>query len=171
MKRNILIFGLIAGIISTIGFLTVGTGNHFDDGMLYGFGSMLLAFSMIFVGIRNYRDKYNGGHISFGKALLCGSGIAFVASTVYVFTWQIDFFFFNHDFIDQYTAYLLEKMKKKGSSVVEIEKFLKEQAEFKVNYQKVWFNALVTYTEILPVGILVALICAAILKKKQVPAS
>ena len=78
MTKNIIIYGLIAGVLVsifmlfTVNYASYCTGNvDYDTSMLIGYASMLVAFSLVFVGIRNYRNKYNGGVISFGK-LRCG---------------------------------------------------------------------------------------------------
>ena len=79
MKKNIIIYGLIAGIVvsilmlSSVNYLSHCEGNvDYDTSKLIGYASMLIAFSLVFVGIRNYRDKYNEGVISFGKAFKIG---------------------------------------------------------------------------------------------------
>jgi hypothetical protein len=69
--------------------------------MLIGYASMLIAFSLVFVGIRNYRDKFNEGVISFGKAFKIGIMIVLIASTMYVVAWLIDYFFFIPDFFNR----------------------------------------------------------------------
>src|SRR5215210_668865 len=91
MKKNILIYGLIAGVIvSVLMLLSMNYISHcegnvdYTTSMVIGYASMLLAFSLVFVGIRNYRDKYNGGVISFGKAFKIGILIVLIASTMYV---------------------------------------------------------------------------------------
>src|ERR1017187_9822075 len=72
--------------------------------MLIGYASMLVALSLVFVGIRNYRDKYNNGVISFGKAFKIGIMIVLIASTIYVVAWLIDYFFFIPDFMEKYSS-------------------------------------------------------------------
>src|SRR3954471_15279643 len=100
MKKNIIVHGIIAGILvsvlmlSSVNYLSHCEGNvDYNTSMLIGYASMLLAFSLVFVGIRNYRDKYHSGVISFGKAFKIGSMIVLIASTMYVVAWLIDYFF------------------------------------------------------------------------------
>src|SRR5215510_3625908 len=109
MKKNIIIHGLIAGaVVSILMLFTVNYISHcegnvdFGTSMLIGYASMLLAFSLVFVGIRNYRNKYNGGVISFGKAFKIGIIIVLIASTIYVVAWLIAYFYFIPDFMDKY---------------------------------------------------------------------
>jgi hypothetical protein len=170
MKKIVLVCGLIAGlIVSAMMLITMAiytsTGN-FENGMIYGYASMLLAFSLIFVGIKNYRDKYNNGIISFGKAFKIGILITLIASTMYVIVWLIDYFYFIPDFGEKYAAHMLEKLKASGASEIEIAKQTKEMASFSTMYKNPFFNALMTYAEIIPVGLIVTLISSLILKKK-----
>ena len=102
MQKNIIIYGFIAGIVVSVlmlfttHYLSLCAGNvDYDTSMLIGYASMLLAFSIVYVGIRNYRDKYNGGVISFGKAFKIGIMMVLIASTIFVAAWLIDYFFFH----------------------------------------------------------------------------
>lgn len=174
MKKNILIYGLIAGIlVSFLMLFSVNTLSHcegsidYDTSMLIGYASMLIAFSLVFVGIRNYRDKYNEGVISFGKAFKTGILIVLIASTIYVAAWLIDYFFFMPDFLDKYSAHTLDQLKAGGASPAEIEQQTKEMADFARMYKNPFFNAMMTYMEILPVGLLVTLTSSLILKRKN----
>ena len=173
MKKNIIIYGLIAGLIvsilmlSSVNYLSHCSGNvDYNTSMLIGYASMLLAFSLVFVGIRNYRDKYNNGIVSFGKAFKLGIMIVLIASTIYVAAWLIDSIFFIPDFMEKFSAHMLDELKASGASQLEIDKQAKEMAEFIVMYKNPFFNALMTYVEILPIGLIVTLISSLILKRK-----
>ena len=173
MKKNVLIYGLISGtIVSIIMLITVNYYSHcegnvdYSTSMLIGYASMLLAFSLVFVGTRNYRDKYNNGIISFGKAFKIGSLIVLIASTMYVVAWLIDYYFFIPDFLEKYSANMLAELKSSGASQAEIDAQIKEMAWFSELYKNPFFNALMTYLEILPVGLVVTLISSLILKRK-----
>jgi hypothetical protein len=173
MTKNILIYGLIAGVIVSILMLTsVNYISHcegnvdYTTSMLIGYAAMLLAFSLVYVGIRNYRNKYNGGVISFGKAFKIGILIVLIASTIYVIAWLIDYFFFIPDFAEKLSANMLAELKASGASQSEIDKETKEMADFARMYKNPFFNAMITYVEILPVGLIVTLISSLILKRK-----
>jgi hypothetical protein len=175
MKRNIIIYGLIAGIVVSIlmlfiaNYLSFCEGNlDYDTSMLIGYASMLIAFSLVFVGIRNYRNKYNGGVISFGKAFKIGILMVLIASTIYVVAWLIDYYFFIPDFAEKYSAHTLDELKASGASQTEIDKQTKEMANFVRMFKNPFFNAMMTYVEILPVGLIVTLISSLILKRKEV---
>jgi hypothetical protein len=89
-----------------------------------------------------------------------------IASTVYVAAWLIDYYFFIPDFGEKYTAHMLDKLKASGATQLEIDKQTKEMAEFSSMYKNPFFNAMMTYVEILPVGLIVTLISSLILKTK-----
>ncbi len=173
MKKNIIIYGFIAGIVvsilmlSTVNYISHCEGRvDYDTSLLIGYASMLIAFSLVFVGIRNYRDKYNDGVISFGKAFKIGITIVLIASTIYVVAWLIDYFFFIPDFLEKYSAHTIDEMKANGASQIEMDNKTQEMASFGKMYKNPFFNAMMTYAEILPVGLLVTIISSLILKRK-----
>jgi hypothetical protein len=173
MKKNILIYGLIAGIIvsvlmiSSITFLGHGDGSvDLNTSLIIGYASMLIALSLVYVGIRNYRDKYNGGVITFGKSFRIGMMIVLVASTLYVVSWMITYYFFMPDFMEKYSAQMLAELRAGGASQAQIDKEAADMANFAKLYKNPFFNALMTYAEILPVGLIVTLISSLILKRK-----
>jgi hypothetical protein len=175
MKKNIIIYGLIAGIIVSILMLfSINYISHVDGkvdyntSLLIGYASMLIAFSLVYVGIRNYRDKYNGGVISFGKAFKIGITIVLIASTIYVVAWLIDYFFFIPDFMEKFSAQELDELKASGASQIEIDKETIKMANMVKMFKNPLFNAMMTYAEILPVGLIVTLISSLILKRKEV---
>src|SRR5206468_3567815 len=107
----------------------------YNTSMLIGYASMFIAFSLVFVGIRNYRNKFNGGVISFGKAFKVGILMVLLASTIYVLAWLIDYFFFFPDFMDKYSAHMLDQLKASGASQAEIDKQAKEMANMATLYK------------------------------------
>jgi predicted permease len=171
MKKTVLICGLIAGLISTslfIGLMLLGKAgdDQFKHGMIYGYTLMILAFSFIFVGTKITRDKYNGGGISFGKAFRVGLYITLIASTIYVIVWLIDYYVFIPDFADKYGAHVLESMRASGATQAEIARQGAANSKFSEMYKNPLFNALITYSEIVPVGLIVSLISAWTLRRK-----
>ena len=89
-----------------------------------------------------------------------------VASTVYVAAWLVDYFYFIPDFMEKYSAHMIDQLKASGASQVEIDKQAEEMATFAVKYKNPFFNAMMTYMEILPVGLVVTLASSLILKRK-----
>lgn len=170
MKKNVIICGVIGGLITTVMMIITTTitlkKGAIDHGAIYGYTSMILAFSLIFVGVKNVRDGYNSGVISFAKAFKIGFYIALIASTIYVISWLFDYYFFLPDFAEQYSVTVLQKLKASGASAAELAKKTAEMASFSKMYKNPLFNVLLTYMEILPVGLIVSLISALVLKRK-----
>lgn len=172
MKRIVLLFGLLAGfVISGMMAITVPLTMNgviaFEYGEEVGYTSMVLAFVAVFFGIRSYREKVAGGTIGFGKAFQVGILIVLVASAVYVLGWQIVYHNFVPDFADRYTKLVLENMRAEGESPAEIAAMEKQLAQFKEWYKNPLFNVAITFMEIFPVGLIVTLISAAILRRSS----
>ena len=170
MKKNILIYGLISGLIVSalmaVNVSMCSKSGNYESSMLIGYATMLIAFSMIFVGIKNYRDKYNGAVISFGKAFKIGFFITLIASIIYVIVWLIEEHFFFPDFIDKYMAHEMNKLQSSGISATELASKTKEMDQAKEMYKNPILKILMTLVEILPVGLVVTLISSLILKRK-----
>lgn len=173
MKKTVIVSGLISGfIVSAIMAISIAVYSdnaNFEGSMLLGYASMILAFSLIFVAIKNFRDKYNSGVITFGKAFKIGLYVALISSTMYVIVWVIEYYLFIPDFMEKYTDHVLDAARKSGASQAELDKQISEMANYKEMYKNPVFVILLTYTEILPVGLLVSLIAAAILRRKAKP--
>lgn len=172
MKKNILIYGLISGLVVSalmaVNLSMTSKNDNFDNSVLIGYAAMIIAFSLVFVGIKNFRDKYNGGVISFGKAFKVGFFITLIASTIYVVVWLIEEHYFFPDFIDKYTANEIKKLKASGISATRLASKTKELEDAKEMYKNPALKVLFTYLEILPVGLVVTLISSLILKRKAV---
>jgi amino acid transporter len=166
MRKNVLIFGLILGTILCINMLIMVnmmyTNPEFKSNDLLGYVAMVVIFSLIFFGVRNYRNKVLDGVISFGKAFKTGLLIAVVASTLYVVVWLFYYYLFVPDFIDKYTAHVLHQC----TTEAEMATKSKEMANFKELYDNPLFVVLITYSEVLPIGLVITLISAFILKRK-----
>lgn len=168
MKRIVITCGLIAGAISTT-LMGIGIGffdkNHTETSEVVGYASMILSVSVIFVGIKQFRDRHNGGVVSFGKAFLIGLYISLIASTIYVAVWALEYKFVFPDFLDNYSAIMIAKAKASGASPEKMAAELKQLAWYHDMYKNPIFFTLITYAEYLPVGVVISLIAALIMKK------
>lgn len=170
MKKNILLFGLISGLIITANMVTMSTvcnnNPQFEANEVLGYAAMIVAFSFIFFGIKNFRDKQNDGVITFAQAFKMGFLMALVASTMYVVVWLFYYYVFIPGFFDQYIKHVLYEAKLKGLTEGEISEKAKELAEYKELYKNPLFVILITYLEVLPIATVITLISALILKRK-----
>jgi Protein of unknown function (DUF4199) len=170
MKRIVLIFGIISGVISSammLSMLLVLDRIGFDKGEILGYTMMVVSFLMVFFGIRSYRENVGGGKISFGRAFSIGILITIISCAFYVITWEFVYFKIAPDFADKYAAYVVDKARTSGASEQAIDAKIEEMKQFKAMYDKPLFNAAITFMEPLPVGLLITLISAVILRKKK----
>ncbi|MGV3611345.1 MAG: DUF4199 domain-containing protein [Fluviicola sp.] len=171
MKRNVLIYGSIGGLITAawvlIAMVVFSHGLDMTLGMILGYTSMFIANIFLVVGVKNYRDKYNGGVITFGKALKVGLLITLLASTIYVVNWLIYDYATGSKVMESYTQSMHDELVASGKSETFIAQQDAEMKEFMIQYQNPFFKAAMTYMEILPMGILFALITAIALRRKE----
>jgi hypothetical protein len=174
MQRIVWTFGLIAGTILA-GLLVAMVQMCMDENAdlekseIVGYSGMVLAFVMVFVGIRSYRENAGGGTITFGKAFKVGIIITLIACAIYVVTWQIVYFNFVPDFGEKYAARVIKQMQEDGATGAAVVAKREELAKFAKLYKNPLFNAGITFLEVFPVGLVVTLISAAILRKRSAP--
>ncbi|MEM1132923.1 MAG: DUF4199 domain-containing protein [Pseudomonadota bacterium] len=173
MTRIILLFGALSGAI-TIGTMTLGMvfGGESGGSEFVGYLIMLVALSLIFVGVKRYRDVEQGGVIRFWKALQVGLGIAVVAGVVYVVGWELFLWQTDYAFFEEYSAAQLAAREAAGATAAELEALKQEMADAAVMYANPVYRMPITFTEIFPVGALVSLVSAALLRNaKLLPAN
>lgn len=171
MKKIVLRYGLASGaLLMAMGValwsLYMGGTLDFEYSEVVGYSSMVLAFLLVFFGVRSYRDTVAGGAISFGKALGVGLLITLITCAMYVIAWEITYFNFFPDFLDQYSAQVLAKMREAGESEEAIRKTTEQMATLAKYYDNPLFNSAITFMEVFPVGLIVSLVSAAILRRK-----
>lgn len=170
MGKIILVYGVIGGIIVAIG-TWIGISAVPDGGgafgMVVGYLTMLVALSTVFVGVRQYRDVHGGGVVRFWPAFGLGLAIAGLAALFYVVTWEVYLWHTNYAFMDEYFVKEVEKLRASGASAAKVATYAREMADFKAQYANPFVRLPMTFTEIAPVGVLVALISAAVLRNPR----
>lgn len=170
MKRIVLVFGLISGVISsTMMFLTLplihrGTINH-SNGLWIGYTSIFLSLLLVFFGIRSYREQH-GGAISFWRGFSVGILITLISCVFYIVSWEILYFNFMPDFAESYTRWAVDSARAKGASDAAIADIVKQMAQMKKILDNPLTNAMYTFIEPFPVGLLVTIVSAAILRRR-----
>ncbi len=170
MKKIVLTFGLICGaVLSGLMLLTVAFVDRigFDRGVIVGYTTMVLAFLLVFFGIRSYRENVGGGYISFGRALSVGLLIMLITCVMYVVIWEFEYHTFFPDFMDKYAVHVIEKARAAGATPDELTKQSEKLKSFKEMYANPFYNVAFTIIEPLPIGIPMTLISAAILRKRR----
>lgn len=171
MLKQVLKYGFIAGLIVGIPMvvLTTSVKDHLPTawGMAIGYLTMLVAFTTIFVAIKRKRDVEQGGVIRFWPALALGLGITLVASIIYVLFWEATLATTSMDFIGAYTETLIEEQKAKGASAEAIAAVTAEMQQLAIDYANPLFRIPMTFVEIFPIGVLVSLVSAGLLRNSR----
>lgn len=166
MKRTILTYGLISGAIIILGMIAtiVLSAKH---SLFLGYLIMLVGLSAILLAVKSHRDKALGGVIKFWPAFLIGLGVAVVAGLAYVAIWEGYLAITHYRFMDDYTAQMLAAKKAEGLSGAAYDKLAAEMAQMTKNYANPLYRMPMTFAEIFPVGLLVALVSAALLRNPK----
>ena len=168
MKRTILTFGLISGAISSLMMIaTVPFADRIGHSYVLGYTTIVLSLLLVFFGVRSYRDNVAKGQITFGKAFLVGLAITVISCLFYVATWEVIYFNFMPDFADKYASYIVEKARTSGATQQVIDAKLAQMKSLKAMLDNPLINAAMTFVEPFPVGLIVTLISAAILRKRK----
>lgn len=172
MISYILRYGFIAGLIIGIPMMwrmiSAKPGEVPVVGMLLTYLVMIVALSAVFVGIKAYRDKVLGGVIRFLPALGIGLGISVVASILYAIAWEVSSAYSSFDFVAFYKAYIVDAAKAKGASGAELNQAIADAEEFAKMYANPLYRVPMVFVEMFPVGVLVSLISAAVLRNPRV---
>ena len=171
MLRTIVKYGVIAGLV--VGAFEFATFVAFSGmpplkyGMAIGYTTMLVALSAVFVGIKRYRDVDRGGVIGFWPAFGIGLGISSIAGIFYVAAWEGVQAATHMDFATSYAKAIIASEQAKGASAEALAKLQSDMAAFKVQYADPMFRLPMTFVEIFPVGVLVSLVSAGLLRNRR----
>ena len=169
MKKTVLTFGLIAGVIICVlmgGQLLIADKIGSGHSLLLGYTMMVASFLLVYFGIRSYRDNTLAGHISFGRAFACGILITLITTVCYVVMWEIVYFNFMPHFMDSYFAAQIHKVQSSGLDPATTAARVAAIQRSQQSYQNPLVNAAYTFMEPLPVGLIITLISAAVLRRK-----
>lgn len=169
MKKTVLAFGLISGLIISVlmgGSLLFADKIGLGHSMALGYTIMVASFLLIYFGVRSYRDNSLAGQISFGRAFACGILIALVTTVCYVAMWEVLYFNFMPHFMDNYFAAQIHKIQASGLDRATTAAQVAALQRSQQLYQNPFINMAYTFMEPLPVGLIITLISAAILRRK-----
>ena len=170
MKKTVLTFGLSAGAILSL-MIVITAPFHdtigFDRAEIIGYTSMVLAFLLIFFGVRSYRDNVARGTVRFGRAFALGMLIALVASACYVATWQVILHNFQPDYIAKYQAHMLEEARQEGESEAQLAERRAEMEKFAELFRNPVLSVAFSFLEPLPVALIISLVSAGVLSRRR----
>ncbi len=169
MKKTVLTFGLISGAVSAAAMLATipfADAIGWDKGVILGYTIIVLSALMVFLGVRSYRENVGRGRLTFGRGVAVGILITLISSACYVGTWEIVYFKLMPGFAEKYAAHMVERAKASGASQQKIEETERQAKQFKQMYDNPAINMALTFAEVFPIGLVVTLVSAGILRKK-----
>lgn len=170
MIRTVLIYGAVGGLIVAVPMvglmLTLTEETAPENGALYGYLTMIVALTTVFLGVKHYRDKTLGGVVRFWPALGVGLAISAVASSIYVVGWEISLAFSGFDFGAAASKMMLDSARAGGATEAELQTVAAQAESFVRMYQNPLFRLPITFAEIFPIGALISLISAAVLRNR-----
>ena len=170
MSKTVITFGLIAGLIISVlmdSSLLLSNKIGMSHSMLLGYTIMVASFLLIYFGVRSYRDNVLAGQISFGRAFACGILIALITCICYVATWELLYFKFMPHFMDSYVAAEIHQVQTAGLDPAATAAKVAAIQHFQQLYKNPFVNMAYTFIEPFPVGLLITLISAALLRRKS----
>ena len=169
MKKIVLTFGIIAGVIMSLlmcGSVLLSDKIGSSHSLLIGYTILVASCMLIYFGIRSYRDNNLGGQISFGRAFACGILIALVTSVCYVAVWEGVYLNFMPHTMDSYFAAQIAKVQSSGLDPASTAAQVAMIQHSQQLYQNPLVNMAYTFIEPFPIGLIITLISAAILRRK-----
>ena len=169
MKKTVLTFGLLAGVVISVlmdGSVLLSDKIGSSHSLLLGYANLVASFLLVYFGIRSYRDNTLAGQISFGRACACGVLITLLTTVCYVITWEIIYFNFIPHFMDGYFAAQIHKVQSSGLDPATVAAKVAEIQHSQQLYQNPFVNMAYTFIEPLPVGLIITLISAVLLRRK-----
>jgi Protein of unknown function (DUF4199) len=169
MKKAVLTFGLISGAISAammLATLPFADRIGWDKGEILGYTTIVLSALLVFFGVRSYRENAGGGRLTFGRGFAVGILITLISSACYVGTWEIIYYKLMPDFAEKYAAHMVERAKASGASQQKVDETERKAKQFKQMYDNPAINVAMTFAEVFPIGLVVTLASAGILRKR-----
>ena len=171
MKKDVWKYGLLSGLaLAIMGAATVplehklGTSN--SVAMAVGYTVMVLSFLIVFVGVKHYRDTECGGSITFGRAFAAGALMMLITCACYVLLWEALVATVEKNFAHQYTASMIQRAQNSGLQGAALDAKIAEAHKFEITYANPLYRMAMTLLEPLPVGIVMSLVTAGILRRK-----
>jgi hypothetical protein len=169
MKKNVWKYGLLSGLaLAGTMAVTVPFEHHIKAsyGMLVGYTLMVLSFLIVFVGVKHYRDTECGGYLGFGRAFAAGVLMMLISCACYVAMWEVLTATVEKNFAHEYTAGMVKRAQNSGLQGAALDAKIAEARKFEVMYSNPLYRMSMTLLEPLPVGIVMALVSAGILRRK-----
>ena len=168
MKKTVLTYGFISGAIAVVLLLAhvpFMDSLAYNTSLLVGYAGILVSALLIFFGVRSYSENVGNGRISFGRGFAVGILIALISAVCYVAAWEV-VYFSNPGIADHAFDHPVEELKAAGAPQEKIDEAAREAESFKKLFTNPLVNSALVFLEPFPVGLLMTLISAVILRRR-----
>jgi heme/copper-type cytochrome/quinol oxidase subunit 2 len=172
MKQVIFRYGLYATlVIMVLGALDFFVVSKYADDTLQevaGYLTMLLSMIFVFMGIRHYRDRVNGGSLSFVQGLKIGVLIVLIPA---VFFGLFDVLFtevLQPGWKETYYTHYIDQVKA-NTPPAKLAAALKKATDEKEMFANPVFQFLLMSATVFIIGLMVTIISALTLRRKPGP--
>lgn len=165
--RYALTYGSLAGLVILAIFIPalVLLDQH---SMAVGYLIMLVGLTLVFVGMKRFRDVERGGVVKFLPAFLVGLGISLVASLIYMIGWELYMASTDYALLEDYFAAELRGLQGAGLSAAELARRTGELTAMRAQILgNMPLRIGMIFLEIFPVGLLVSLVSAALIRNPR----
>jgi hypothetical protein len=174
MKQIIFRYGLYATLLivglGMIDFFIISKFTSYAIQEVTGYLTMLLSMVFVFIGIRQYRDRVNGGVLSFWQGLKIGVLIVLIPA---VFFGLFDLLYtevIKPDWLENYYAAYLERIKA-STPPDKLAAALKKANDEKALFSNPIFQFLIMSATVFIIGLIVTIIASLTLRKAAKPIS
>ncbi|SHG72026.1 DUF4199 domain-containing protein [Flagellimonas flava] len=168
MKKTVLRYGTYGAITICVLFLLSWflLGDlPFSTQEVLGYASMVISLGFVFFGIKHFRDKENGGIISFKKALTIGILISLITALAFGILDVIYTEILNPDFMEAYYQATISNLRE-NLPPEEFEVQLAEIEAQKTMFSNPLFSFALMAMTVFVIGFIISLISALILQRK-----
>jgi hypothetical protein len=174
MLTRIISYGIIGALIAgslmytgSMGWASGEGHQSTEGGLVVGYLTQVIALIFVFLGVKAHRDNACGGVIKFLPAFGVGLAISAIASLGWVIGWEIVLSMSHFDMGAMMKAQMVAQAQASGGGEAAVQKAITDAQNFAEMYKNPLFRWPMSFIEMFPVGVLVSLISAAILRNSR----
>lgn len=172
MKKTVIRYGLLSSLVIIVLFLLsflIFHDTNYEAQEVFGWSSMIISLLFVFFGIKHYRDKENGGLLSFGQGMKVGLLIVLIPSLAFGIFDVLYITVINPHFMENYYQHYATQLQQ-SLPAAEYEKAKAKMEEQLAMFSNPIVNGLVMALSVFLIGIIIAVISSLILRRSARPA-
>jgi hypothetical protein len=155
----------MTAILGTAFFIFRSKRNFFIEEIV-GYITIVLSLLFVYVAIRQWREQYNYGALTFGQGLKIGTLVTLFPSFLFgLYSW-IEMSILDPGFGDKYYNYTIENIKK-TTPPGELQAALQSAAYQKEIFSNPFMQFIAMFGTVFIIGFIITIISAMILRRKQ----